>query len=69
MCLLDQSIALFFFGSVAYQCHTGIVDTHDTFHIDRTHLGELDQMRSSCINIGSTVDKQCHSICCRKQRS
>ena len=37
------------------------------FHVNRTHLSELYQMRRSGIYIGSTVDQQRYTICCWNQ--
>ena len=37
------------------------------FHIDRTHLGKLNQMWGSGIYIRSTVDQKCYTLLCRDQ--
>ena len=38
------------------------------FHINRTHLGELDKMRRPGIHVRAAVQKQRHSLLCRNQR-
>jgi len=42
--LLDQGITLFFLSSDIDDRNLRILDSHNMFHIDRTHLGKLHQM-------------------------
>ena len=68
-----QSSAYIFDGEIVSQDTLGninygyfrIFNFHNAFHINGSHFSKLNQMRGSCIYIGTTVNQKRHSFCRR----